>query len=274
MIRVDGLSAGYGDTPIIEDISFTVESATITGLIGPNGSGKSTLLRAMAGILPYQGAVAFDDLPLASMTRQQRVHALSYVAQHTGQSLNLTVGEVVQLGRQAGRGPLAGAQPDDERIVQSALNQSGLEELQHRKMSELSGGQVQRAMVARAMAQRSANMLLDEPTNHLDLRHQYKLLGVLSELRSYQKTAVVLAIHDLELAARYCDQLVVVDRGRIVAQGSPQQTLSPALLAEVFGVSGEYTSTASGIPVLAVRGPLSSAQDSMLPARNGQTDAP
>lgn len=258
MIEVNGLSAGFHGENVIHDISFTIDSPTVTGIIGPNGSGKSTLLNSLAGVHEFTGEALYDGHPLASLPRRKRVKQLSYVAQHSGPPVPLKVREVVELGRTAGRGPFATPNTEDRAIVVNALTHTDLTELSKRRLSELSGGQVQRAMVARAMAQRATHMLLDEPTNHLDPRHQYKLMEILRHLADEHRTAIVLALHNLELAARYCDRLIVLQAGSVVADGTPDDILTPDLLERVFGVKGELATTLHGDPVLAIRGPVDS----------------
>lgn len=258
MIEVKSLSAGFHGVDVIHDITFSIDSPSVTGIIGPNGSGKSTLLKALAGVHDFTGEALYDGHPLASLPRRKRVKRLSYVAQHSGPAVPLKVREVVELGRTAGRGPFATPTTEDEAIVVKALTHTDLTDLSERRLSELSGGQVQRAMVARAMAQRATHMLLDEPTNHLDPRHQYKLMEILRHLGDEHRTAIVLALHNLELAARYCDRLIVLQTGSVIADGTPDDILTPRLLEQVFGVRGELTTTHHDESVLAIRGPIDS----------------
>lgn len=256
MIEVKNLSSGFHGKTVLHDVSFSVTGPTVTGIIGPNGSGKSTLLKSIAGVHDFSGEALFDGSRLHSLPRRTRVQKLSYVAQHSGPPVPMTVQEVVELGRTAGRGPFATPTAEDAAIVEKSLSHADLLPLKDRRLSEMSGGQVQRAMVARAMAQRASHMLLDEPTNHLDPRHQYKLMEMLRHLGNEHNTAVVLALHNLDLAARYCDRLIALKDGRVVADGAPADVLTPNGLAEIFGVRGVLTDTEHGVPVLAIQGPI------------------
>ncbi|MCO6394762.1 ABC transporter ATP-binding protein [Corynebacterium sp. MC-17D] len=256
MLEVKNLETGFPGTTILSGISFELDAPSVIGLVGPNGCGKSTLLKSIAGVHPFTGDVLFDGKPLRDYPRTERVHVLSYVAQHSGDKIPLTVREVIQLGRSAGRGSFAQAQPEDEEIILHALRHADLEGIVDQKMSELSGGQIQRAMVARAMAQRSKVMLLDEPTNHLDLHHQYKLMNMLRHLSREHNTVIVLAIHDLALAARYCDRLLLLHDKQLKGNGAPDDVLTPAVLENVFGVSGNLDRDSQDIPVLHISHPV------------------
>lgn len=256
MITVQGLTTGFGKKTILRDVSFEAHGPCIIGLVGPNGCGKSTLLKALANVHPFSGEVLFDGTALRNYPTKQRVQQLSYVAQHTGDAIPLTVHEVVKLGRQAGRNPFAQDEADDEAMVQKALMHAGLTAIADTALSELSGGQIQRAMVARAMAQQSNVMLLDEPTNHLDLHHQHKLMNMLVHLATQHNTIVILAIHDLELAARFCDRLLLLDGGTLAKDDTPLATLTPDVLANVFRIDARFTRSALGYPSLEIHSAL------------------
>lgn len=258
MLEVQNVTTGFGSHTVLENISFTAEAPSIIGLVGPNGAGKSTLLTSLAGVHPFKGSVLFDGRPLTSYHTNERVHRLAYVAQHTGEAIPLTVREVVQLGCFAGRGPFAQSQPGDEERIEKALSHSALKDLADVRLSELSGGQVQRAMVARAMAQQASVMLLDEPTNHLDLHHQYRLMDLLTHLSKEHNTVVILAIHDLALAARYCTRLLLLHDGTLENDGAPLDVLTPDVLSRVFRVNGSLTRNHDGIPSLVINSAIGS----------------
>ncbi|MCT1564048.1 ABC transporter ATP-binding protein [Corynebacterium glucuronolyticum] len=262
MLEVSNLRAGFGEHTVLSGVSFTAEAPTIVGLVGPNGSGKSTLLKSLAGVHHFDGSVLFDGKPLTSYRINERVHHLSYVAQHSGAAIPLTVREVVQLGCSAGRGPFSQTQAGDEERITRALHHSALEDLADARLSELSGGQVQRAMVARAMAQQASTMLLDEPTNHLDLHHQYRLMDLLSHISTQHNTVIILAIHDLALAARYCDHLLLINGGTVENDGPPLEVLTADVLARVFRVNGSLTRSSGGVPSLVIDGAIGS-QDTL-----------
>lgn len=236
------------------DVRTEIPGPAVVGIAGPNGAGKSTLLHAMAGVQDSVGAVTYDGAELRRMPRRERVRTVAYVEQHHGSPPDITVSQLVAMGAGAGRGVLwrpATASP----AVGAALDATGLRGLRDRSLRTLSGGQLQRAMIARALAQDSEHLLLDEPTNHLDLRHQHELMLLLRDVMVQRGATVVAAVHDLGLAATYCDLLLVLDAGRAAAFGSPGDVLTPELLRGVFGVDGAFEDVA-GAPTLVVHGPL------------------
>ncbi|WP_344748464.1 ABC transporter ATP-binding protein [Streptosporangium vulgare] len=194
-----------------------------TGLIGPNGSGKSTLLRLLAGLLrPRAGTVLLDGRRLGELPRREVARRLAVVAQEVSTDIDMTVADVVALGRIPHRSPLALIGRDDlrdARETEEALERCGLAGWGGRRWSTLSGGERRRVGIARALAQRPTELLLDEPTNHLDIHHQLDLLRMLSRAPA----TVVAALHDLNLAARYCDHLLLLEAGRLVASGPPRR---------------------------------------------------
>ncbi|MEH0146423.1 ABC transporter ATP-binding protein [Corynebacterium sp. Q4381] len=236
-------------------VDTTLPSSGIVGIVGPNGSGKSTLLRSMAGVHDFTGSILFDGTSLTSLPRKQRVRTLAYVAQSHGTLPDLTVRELVELGQTAGHGIFWNESHADADVIEEALIHSDLVELADRPLRTLSGGQVQRAMTARALAQDSEYLLLDEPTNHLDLHHQYRLMDMLEHVVTDHGTTVIVALHDLALAARYCTTVLVLDDGHVAALGAPSEELTPALLRATFGVDATL-SAVSGEPSLVVHGPV------------------
>lgn len=241
------------------DVRAEIPGPAVVGVAGPNGAGKSTLLHAMAGVQESGGSVTYNGAELRRMPRRERVRAVAYVEQHHGTPPDITVGQLAAMGASAGQGAFwratAGAP-----AVDAALGATGLTCLRGRSLRTLSGGQLQRAMIARALAQDSEHVLLDEPTNHLDLRHQHELMLLLREVMRRRGSTVVTAVHDLGLAAAYCDLLLVLDGGRAAAFGPPRDVLTPDLLRGVFGVDGAFEEVA-GAPTLVVHGPLPRARD-------------
>jgi iron complex transport system ATP-binding protein len=212
-------------------------------VLGPNGSGKSTLLRLLAGVLaPAAGVVTLDGDPLAAVPRKAAARRIALVHQQSDTQVELTVADIVALGRVPHRGPWSPASAADETAVRAALDRSGLADRAHRLWHTLSGGERQRVQIARALAQEPRELLLDEPTNHLDIQHQLELLDLISGLRL---TSVV-ALHDLNLAAAYCDQIVVLRQGRVVAAGDPGAVLTEELIADVYGVRAHITRPGPG----------------------------
>ncbi|UCM86649.1 ABC transporter ATP-binding protein [Streptomyces marincola] len=222
-----------GGRRLVEDVTLTAPAGGFTGLIGPNGSGKSTLLRLLAGLRrPSAGRVLMDGVDLASLRRADVARRLSFTAQEVASEVELRVRDVVALGRLPHRPRLAAPGPEDERVAREAMERLGVAGLADRSWPTLSGGERQRVNIARALAQEPGVLLLDEPMNHLDVRHQLGLL----ELLAAAPVTVVAALHDLDLAARYCGRLVLLDAGRVVAHGPPDEVLTPAHIERVYGV--------------------------------------
>lgn len=234
---VSGLSVHKSGKAIVSNVSFTAPAGHVTGLIGPNGAGKSTLLAAILGLAPAGGAAAFDGMNLPNMPRRDRARLVAFVEQSASTEERLTVRDVVALGRIPHEPVWQSApSPEDEAIVNAALGETGMTGFAARRFDTLSGGEQQRVHLARALAQEPLLLLLDEPTSHLDIRGQLQLLALLRR-RAAQGMTVLLALHDLNLAARFCDHLVVLSDGALAAEGKPGDILTPTLLGSVYGVS-------------------------------------
>jgi iron complex transport system ATP-binding protein len=233
---VSGLSVRKSGKSIVDAVSFTAASGTVTGLIGPNGAGKSTLLSAILGLVPATGTARFDGLDLPTMPRRDRARMVALVEQSASTEERLTVRDVVALGR-IPHEPAWQSAPDpaDAAIIDTALAETGMTGFAARRFDTLSGGEQQRVHLARAFAQQPRLLLLDEPTSHLDIARQLQLLALLRR-RAAQGLTVLLALHDLNLAARFCDHLVVLAGGKTAAEGPPAEVLTPALLGDVYGV--------------------------------------
>ncbi|WP_326700533.1 ABC transporter ATP-binding protein [Streptomyces sp. NBC_01754] len=233
---VDGVTLTAGARSLVEDVSLTARPGEVVGLVGPNGSGKSSLLRAVYRVLrPDAGRVGVDGTDAWSLSVRRMARTVAAVVQESGADFDLTVREVVAMGRTPHKRLLAGDTPEDAALVDGALSAMDVTALADRPFDRLSGGERQRVLIARAFAQRPALLVLDEPTNHLDIRHQLDVLGALRHLDA----TVLLALHDLNLAAYYCDRIYVLCDGRITASGPPAEVLTPRLLAEVYGVVAE-----------------------------------
>ncbi|MDC0768955.1 ABC transporter ATP-binding protein [Streptomyces sp. HD] len=237
-LRADRVGRTADGTLILDGVSLAPRPGTVTGLLGLNGSGKSTLLRLLAGVIaPDSGSVTLDDRPLGRLGRRTVARRVAVVEQQADTQVALNVLDVVRLGRIPHRRALSPAAPADEAAVRSALARTGLTDKADRPWHTLSGGERQRVQIARALAQEPRELLLDEPTNHLDIQHQLALLDLITELRL---TSVV-ALHDLNLAAMYCDRVLVLKQGRVVANGTPAEVLTEPLIAEVYGVRAAVT---------------------------------
>lgn len=235
-VRVEAVSVRLGGATVLDSVSVRCRPGRVTGLLGPNGSGKTTLLHSVAGLRrPDGGTVRVGEQDVHALRARTRARLLALVEQDATTSLDLRVRQVVDLGRIAHRvrfGPPE-TDPAGPDAVERAMATARVEHLAERPWHALSGGERQRVHLARALAQEPAVLLLDEPTNHLDLGHQ---LDFLERVRGLGLTTVA-ALHDLELAAAYCDDLVVLDRGRLVAHGPVAEVLTPAMVASVYGVA-------------------------------------
>ncbi|MDI3422849.1 ABC transporter ATP-binding protein [Streptomyces luteolus] len=237
-LTVDGVTLSAGARRLVQDISLTARPGEVVGLVGPNGSGKSSLLRAVYRVLrPDSGTVRVDGDDAWSLPVRRLARTVAAVVQDGAADFDLAVREVVAMGRTPHKRLLDGDTAEDTRIVESCLASVDAADLADRPFDRLSGGERQRVLVARALAQRPSLLVLDEPTNHLDIRHQLQVLGILRALPA----TVLVALHDLNLAAYYCDRLYVLSEGLVTASGPPAEVLTPGLLGEVYGVAGEVT---------------------------------
>lgn len=248
----EDLTLGYGGRPIVERLSLTVEPGLVTTIIGPNGCGKSTLLRALGRLLRLQsGRVLLDGKAISSMKSRDVARLLGVLPQTPVAPEGLTVADLVARGRHPHQSWLRQWSPDDETEVAAALERTGIAELAGRTLDELSGGQRQRAWISMALAQGTDVLLLDEPTTYLDLAHSLEVLDLIDVLRAELGRTVVMVLHDLNMAIRYSDRLVVMHDGRIVAQGSPMDIIDADLLARVFGLRAQvHEDPVSGRPMV------------------------
>lgn len=232
-LTIRRLSVERGGRRILNDVGFTVPLGTVVGVIGPNGAGKSTLLGCLYRHTAYRhGQIIIDGRELRTLSRKELARMIAAVPQDTPIAFDLTVEDIVAAGRIPHSGALWRSRRHDRDIIEEVLRRVNLEDLRHRSATTLSGGERQRALLGRALAQAAPLLILDEPTNHLDLTNQEQLLDL---VRAHEGTSLV-AIHDLNLAAEYCDRIVVMNDGTIVAAGEPEQVLTPALLQDVFRV--------------------------------------
>ncbi|WP_224401745.1 ABC transporter ATP-binding protein [Pseudonocardia sp. ICBG1034] len=223
-----------GRATLVDGVSVSVRAGEVVGLLGPNGSGKSSLLRTVYRVgVPASGSVLVDGSDVRSRPARWVAQRVGVVLQDMPSDFPLTVREVVAMGRSPHKRPLAADDPVDHGLVGSALELLDLTTLGGRRFATLSGGERQRALVARALVGRPALLVMDEPTNHLDVRHQLALLELVRDLG----LPTLVALHDLNLAARYCDRLCLLDGGRAVATGSPAEVLTPERISAVYGVT-------------------------------------
>jgi iron complex transport system ATP-binding protein len=237
VIRIAGLSVRYRDRPALRDVSLELGPGERVALIGPNGAGKSTLLRALAGVVvPAVGEIEIDGRRLDTLDRGAIARRLAVVPGSATLPFAMRVEELVGLGRLPHEDPLRGHRPADRAAVAAAIERVGVGHLLGRDARELSLGERQLVLVAMAVAQATPILLLDEPTVHLDLRHQVQVMELLVDLNVRDGTAIVAVLHDLRLAARYFPRLLLLDRGRLLADGSPGEVLTDERIRTVFGV--------------------------------------
>ncbi|MGQ0680005.1 MAG: ABC transporter ATP-binding protein [Actinomycetota bacterium] len=244
MITAKDISFGYNGSLVLDGISVNGVQGKVVGLIGPNGSGKTTLLRVLYGALGARaGLVSLDDDPIGSLSQQQIARRVSVVVQEGAADFPITAAEMVLLGRTPHLSMMQRHRPEDYRIAAAALTKVGMRPLAHRIYAGLSGGEKQRVLIARALAQQADHLLLDEPTNHLDIRYQHEVLEL---VRTLEVTTVVV-LHDLNLAARYCDELILLDRGRIHCSGPPGHVLTPKVIEPVYEIGVQCLKTGDGV---------------------------
>ncbi|MFF5447923.1 ABC transporter ATP-binding protein [Streptomyces sp. NPDC012888] len=232
-LAVEGLTYGTAGRVLLDSVDLTARPGETVGVVGPNGSGKTTLLRCVYGALrPGGGRILVDGADAAGLGVRARARRMAVVPQDATGVLGLTVREVVAMGRSPHKRFWEQDGPADARHVTEALRTVGAQDLGGRRYEELSGGERQRALLARALVQEPGLLVLDEPTNHLDVRYQLELLGL---VRGLAATAL-LVLHDLNLAASFCDRLYVLADGRVAAAGTPAEVLTEGLLGEVYGV--------------------------------------
>jgi iron complex transport system ATP-binding protein len=248
-------------TLLFDRLSLSFPAGTFSGVIGPNGSGKTTLLRLLAGLLrPETGGVFLEGQSMADLPPRQRARAIAVVLQEPALLFNFSVLEIALMGRAPHLGLWGLEQADDYAVARRALDDVDLRGCEDRPVQELSSGERQRAFLARALAQEPRGLLLDEPTAFLDLKHALELYEILQRLNRSRGLTVVTVSHDLSLAARYASRLVLLDRGRIAADGPPAEVVTPQRLREVYGTEAEVLrDPATGAPVVLARGPAAPA---------------
>jgi cobalamin transport system ATP-binding protein len=233
-ISVRGVTVRLGGRSVVRDVDLDVPAGQWVGLIGPNGAGKTTLLRALAGLLRHDGTVALHDVPTATLGRRDWARAVAIVPQEPVTPPWMTVAEYVLLGRTPHLGPLARESAGDRDAATRTLARLDLLEHHDRPLGTLSGGERQRVVVARALAQEASIVLLDEPTAALDIGHQQQALELLDTLRSESELTLVAAMHDLTLAAQYADRMILLDEGRVAADGPPGDVLTEESIARHY----------------------------------------
>lgn len=257
---------------LLDSVHLAADRGRFVGVIGPNGAGKSTLLRALSGMLRHQhGAVRLEGTDLRSMSSREVATGMALVSQIAPYTHGFTSFELVLMGRYPHLGRFQIEGREDNRIARDAMRQTDTEEFADRTLDTLSGGERQRVFVSRALAQQPRVLLLDEPTSNLDVFHQIKVLDLVRQLVDEGLTAVA-AIHDLQMGARYCDRLVLLSEGRVLAEGTPEEVLTPEAIESAFGVRcAVYPDPVTGTLAISLIGP---AEATTSPSANDGELAP
>jgi len=237
VLSIEGLSVSYGKRRVLQDVSLSVKSGQVLALIGPNGSGKSTLIRAVSGVVPVAGGnIHVDGRAVSDLSTPERARYLAVVPQAHNMPPAFSVYESILLGRTPYLGWMGRAGDQDHERVRYALERTQMLPLADRLVGELSGGEQQRVLLARALAQDTPVMLLDEPTTHLDLQHRESLVNLVRELALGKNLAVLMVLHDLNMASLYADRISLLVEGRIQATGSPAEVLTESTLSHVYNM--------------------------------------
>jgi len=250
-LTLDHVSAHYGSRVVASDVSVAVERGGWLAIIGPNGAGKSSLLKAIVGVVAHDGAILLDGVPASSLSNRERARAVAYAPQTPQLPDRLTVTDYALLGRTPHLSPLARERRSDLAVVSTVLTRLDLGGLATRALQTLSGGERQRAVLARVLAQESSLLLLDEPTTGLDIGHAQALLDLIDRLRHEEGATVVSTLHDLTLSAQYATQLLLLDKGKVVAAGTPAEVLTRETIERHYAATVEVLHTATGALVVA-----------------------
>jgi iron complex transport system ATP-binding protein len=242
-LRFDRATIGYGDKPVLNDVSLEVIPGEVLGIVGPNGVGKSTLVKGASGILPPMlGRIRVDGKEISTLSPPERARLIAVVPQATKLPDAFTARDVVLMGRTPYLGWLDRESESDYRIAVQTMERTNTSNFADRVIGELSGGDQQRLLIARALTQTPSVLLLDEPTAHLDLRHQDEILNLIHSLAKEEGLTVLITLHDLNLVARFADRVALLSNGRVHKLGKPEQVLTPEELTSVYGMEIHVTS--------------------------------
>jgi iron complex transport system ATP-binding protein len=242
LMAAENISFTYETSRVLEGLSVSIQEQDFIGLIGPNGSGKSTLLKIMGGILKTDsGSIQFKKSLVSKIDKKQFAQSVSWIPQDHPMVFPFKVSEIVMMGRHPYLSPLSFESEEDFDITQRAMETTMTSQFADRYFNEISGGEKQRVMIASALAQNPEMMLLDEPTSALDLKYQIQILNILKNLNLNHNMTLVMAMHDLNLASRFCNRLVLLSEGKIVRNGTPEQVLEKDILEQVYGIEIELS---------------------------------
>lgn len=235
MIEARNITFSYQQTQVLQNVSLTILPGEFVGIIGPNGAGKSTFLKLLINILrPDRGDIFLKDRQIGQYSRKASAKILGYVSQSFQTAFNFTAYEVVSMGRHPYLAPFAGETAADQEVIRKTMTETDVWELRDRCFSELSGGERQRVVLASALSQEPEALLLDEPTTALDIKHQTRFYNILQHLQQEKGLTLVTVTHDINLAARYSQRLVVMKAGKIIANDAPEKIVTPGLIEAVY----------------------------------------
>jgi iron complex transport system ATP-binding protein len=251
-LEMQNVSLGYNHKPVLQDINLKASPGELVGLIGPNGSGKSTIIKALSRIMhPYSGRILLDGKDITGIPRRELARLVGVVPQMPLLPSTFTAFEIVLMGRNPHLGLFQSESHRDWAIAWQAMEQTAALSLANRRVNELSGGEIQCLLIARVLVQETKAILLDEPTANLDIGRQVEILDLIKKLCMESKLTVLAALHDLNLAAQYCDRLCLIDGGRIHAEGTPSEVITDKNIKQVYGAGNcVYPHPASGLPIV------------------------
>lgn len=241
-LSIENLEVTLSSTPILKGMSLSLEKGDFVGVIGPNGSGKSTLLKSIyRTITPTRGSILLEGQAIQNMSYKKSAQQMAVVGQHNEQSFEFNVFDLVMMGRSPHKGFMDRDTESDFELTKEALKKVSMADFQHRNYNTLSGGEKQRVILARALTQQADLLILDEPTNHLDVKHQLEIMNVVKSL----DTTVIFAVHDLNIALMYCNKICIVNDGKVVATGRPEELITPKMIKDIYGVEASIIETNS-----------------------------
>lgn len=242
MIEVKHLECSFGKKEILSDISFAIADGTFTAILGANGCGKTTLLRCIAGLLtPQHGTVTIDERAVGDYNARERAQRIALVGQHPQTDIEFSAFETVLMGRNPYQRHLQNESQEDWDIVEKAMRQTNTWHLRFALPSEMSGGELQRVMIARALAQQTPYLLLDEPTSNLDIAHQFEIMQLLADINRNEHKTILIVVHDLNLALHYCPEAILLHDKTLLFHSATSEALTPERIQTVFGVKAEIT---------------------------------
>lgn len=251
-LEIENLGLAYGNNVVMRDLTFRVSPGEMVGLIGPNGSGKSTVIKALSRVIrPQSGKILLDGRNITDIRRTELARMIGVVPQMPLLPSTFSAFEIVLMGRNPHLGLLRHESARDMEITWEAMGRTAIRSLAERQIGELSGGEIQRIIIARVLAQEPKSILLDEPTSNLDINHQVEILDLIKNLCREDNLMVVITLHDLNLAAQYCDRLILINNGRVHAQGRPAEVINAQNIEEVYGAGNcVYEHPVNGLPTV------------------------